>query len=195
MEFNLSEEQNLLIDTTKAFVKEELLQHEALLEKTNNLPKELYDEIKQKSIKAGLYACNMPTEYGGGGLNAFDLTLVEKHLGFASLALAEISWRPQNILMACEGGLIDEYLKPTITGERKDCIAMTEPGAGSDLRGMKTKAVKDGNDWVINGTKQKDSVKFNWKLYDGSGKLMDDNDYTFSPGKSMSKLNDKKIPK
>ena len=103
MNFDLSEEQNLLIDTTKAFVKEELLQHEELLEKTNNLPKELYDEIKKKSIKAGLYACNMPTEHGGGGLNAFDLTLVEKHLGFASLALAEISWTPQNILMACEG--------------------------------------------------------------------------------------------
>ena len=153
MNFTLSDEQNLLINTTKSFVKEELLQHEELLEKTNNLPKELYDEIKQKSIKAGLYACNMPTEYGGGGLNAFDLTLVEKHLGFASLALAEISWRPQNILMACEGELIEEYLKPAITGDRKDCIAMTEPGAGSDLRGMKTKAVKDGNDWVINGTK------------------------------------------
>ena len=153
MEFNLSEEQNLLIDTTKAFVKEELLQHEELLEKTNNLPKELYDEIKQKSIKAGLYACNMPTEYGGGGLNAFDLTLVEKHLGFASLALAEIAWRPQNILMACEGELIDQYLKPAITGERKDCIAMTEPEAGSDLRGMKTNAKKDGDDWIINGTK------------------------------------------
>ena len=113
----------------------------------------MYDEIKKKSIKAGLYACNMPTEHGGGGLNAFDLTLVEKHLGFTSLALAEIAWRPQNILMACEGELVDEYLKPAITGERKDCIAMTEPGAGSDLRGMKTKAVKDGNDWIINGTK------------------------------------------
>ena len=45
------------------------------------------------------------------------------------------------------------------------------------------------------GKKQKDSVKFNWKYYDGSGKLMDDNDYTFSPGKAMSKLNDKKISK
>ena len=153
MEFNFTEEQNLLINTTKAFVKAELLQHEELLEKTNNLPKELYDEIKKKSIEAGLYACNMPVEHGGGGLNAFDLTLVEKHLGFASLALAEIAWRPQNILMACEGELIDEYLKPAITGERKDCIAMTEPEAGSDLRGMKTNAKKDGDDWVINGTK------------------------------------------
>ena len=55
MEFNLgnSEDiQNLLIDTTKSFVKAELLQHEELLEKTNNLPKELYDEIKKKSIEA-----------------------------------------------------------------------------------------------------------------------------------------------
>ena len=75
MEFNFTEEQNLLINTTKAFVKTELLQHEELLEKTNNLPKELYDEIKKKSIEAGLYACNMPVEHGGGGLNAFDIDL------------------------------------------------------------------------------------------------------------------------
>ena len=153
MEFNLTEEQKLLIKTTKSFVKNELLPHEVLLEKTNNLPKELYQEIKKKSQEVGLYACNMPTEYEGGGLNAFDLTLVEKELGFASLALAEIAWRPQNILMASTGKLIEEYLKPTIKGDRKDCIAMTEPGAGSDLRGMKTNAILKGGDWVINGTK------------------------------------------
>ena len=80
MDFTLSEEQNLLIKTTESFVKSELVQHENLLEKTNNLPKELYDEIKKKSIEVGLYACNMPKEHGGGGLNAFDLTLVEKAL-------------------------------------------------------------------------------------------------------------------
>ena len=153
MEFNLTEEQKLLIKTTKSFVENELLPHENLLEKTNNLPKELYQEIKKKSQEIGLYACNMPTEYEGGGLNAFDLTLVEKELGFASLALAEIAWRPQNILMASTGKLIEEYLKPTIKGDRKDCIAMTEPGAGSDLRGMKTNAILKGSDWIINGTK------------------------------------------
>ena len=153
MNFDLSEEQNLLIQTTRSFVKNELMQHEELLEKTNNLPKELYDEIKKKSCEVGLYACNMPKEHGGGGLNAFDLTLVEKELGHTSLALAEIAWRPQNILMACKDDLVDEYLKPATTGERKDCIAMTEPEAGSDLRGMKTNAVKSGDDWIINGTK------------------------------------------
>ena len=153
MNFDFSEEQNLLIQTTSTFVKNELTQYEELLEKTNNLPKELYEEIKKKSREIGLYACNMPKEHGGGGLNAFDLTLVEKELGHTSLALAEIAWRPQNILMACKDDLVGEYLKPATTGERKDCIAMTEPEAGSDLRSMKTIAVKSGNDWIINGTK------------------------------------------
>ena len=103
MDFVLSEEQNLLIQTTRSFVNKELVQYEELLEKTNNLPKKLYEEIKQKSREVGLYACNMPKEYGGGDLNAFDLTLVEKELGHTSLAHAEIAWRPQNILMACSG--------------------------------------------------------------------------------------------
>ena len=54
----------------------------------------------------------MPIEHGGGGLNAFALTLVKKHLGFASLALAEIAWRPQNILIACEGDGTNHSLDP-----------------------------------------------------------------------------------
>ena len=64
MNFDLSEEQNLLIQTTRSFVKNELIQHEELLERTNNLPKELYEEIKKKSYEVGLYACNMPKEHG-----------------------------------------------------------------------------------------------------------------------------------
>ena len=60
----------------------------------------------------------MPKEHGGGGLNAFDLTLVEKELGHTSLALAEIAWRPQNILMACKEGLIKEY---TYSAKNKMC--------------------------------------------------------------------------
>ena len=77
-----------MIKTTKSFVENELLPHENLLEKTNNLPKELYQEIKKKSQEVGLYACNMPIEYGGGGLNAFDLTLVEKELGFCFISFS-----------------------------------------------------------------------------------------------------------
>ena len=153
MDFTLSEEQKLLVKLTRTFVDKELLQHEEILEKTNKVPENLYSEIKKKSCDVGLYACNMPKEFGGGGLSAFDLTLVEKELGRTSYALAEMVWRPLNILNACKGRLIEEYLKPVATGEKKDCIAMTEPDTGSDLRGMKTHAVQNGDDWIINGTK------------------------------------------
>ncbi len=61
--------------------------------------------------------------------------------------------RPSNILLACEGEQRERYLLPAVRGERTECLAMTEPGAGSDLRGMKTSAVADGDDFIINGTK------------------------------------------
>src|SRR6185437_7440926 len=61
--------------------------------------------------------------------------------------------RPSNILMACDGEQRERYLLPTVRGERTECLAMTEPGAGSDLRGMKTTAVEKGGDFVLNGTK------------------------------------------
>jgi acyl-CoA dehydrogenase len=80
--------------------------------------------------------------------------MYEKELGRANYAL---HWncvaRPSNILMACVGDQREKYLLPSVRGERSDCLAMTEPGTGSDVRGMKTSAVRDGADWVINGTK------------------------------------------
>ena len=60
----------------------------------------------------------------------------------------------RSILLACEGEQIETYLKPTIRGERVECFALTEPGAGSDAKGIATRAVADGDDYVINGAKQ-----------------------------------------
>ena len=81
------------------------------------------------------------------------VTAFDGLLGATSYALHYIVARPSNILRACKDDQIAEYLIPTITGERVDCLAMSEPDAGSDVRGMKCTAVKDGSDWVINGTK------------------------------------------
>ena len=61
--------------------------------------------------------------------------------------------RPSNILLACTPEQRERYLFPCVQGTRHDCQAMTEPGAGSDLRGMKSTARQDGDDWVLNGTK------------------------------------------
>ncbi len=153
MDFTLSDEQQMIVDTVRSFTERELFPHEALVDKLGKVPPELVEQIKKRSIDAGLYAANMPSELGGGGLDSFDVTLVDREFGAASYALHYIVARPSNILRACTGDQIDEYLVPTITGARVDCLAMSEPDAGSDVRGMKCSAVRDGDDYVINGTK------------------------------------------
>ena len=82
-----------------------------------------------------------------------EFALVERELGRGSMALTHFFGRPQNILMACQGEQIERYLLPAVRGERMDALAMTEPDAGSDVRGMKANARRDGSDWVLNGTK------------------------------------------
>ena len=154
MEFALTEEQQMIIKATRDFVREELMPHEQEVETTGELGKDLLAELKAKAIEAGLYAANMPTEVGGVGLDTVTWVLYEKELGRTSYILhyACVA-RPSNILLACEGEQRERYLLPTVRGERTECLAMTEPAAGSDLRGMKATAVEKGGDFVINGTK------------------------------------------
>jgi len=153
MEFSLSSEQEMIIDTVRSFVEQELYPHEEEVEKTNHIDASLADSIKQKAINLGLYATNMPAEHGGGGLDALTLCLLEKELGKANFGLQYIVARPSNILMACKDEQIDKYLLPTIRGEKVDCLAMTEPNAWSDVRSMKCRAERDGEYFVINGSK------------------------------------------
>lgn len=153
MDFVPNDEQRAIVETVRAFVETELYPHEDLIEQLDDVPKELAAEIQKKAIDAGLYAANMPEELGGGGLNAVGVALAEREFGRASYALQMLVARPSNILQACTGDQIEEYLLPSIRGERHDCLAMTEPGAGSDVRSMTTKAERDGDDWVINGGK------------------------------------------
>ncbi len=154
MNFGLSDEQQMIIDTTRAFVENELYPHEAEVERTGHLRMELIREIQAKAIETGLYAANMPAEVGGAGLDTLTWLLYEKELGRANYAL---HWtcvaRPSNILLAGTEEQREKYLYPCIRGEKWDCLAMTEPGAGSDLRGMKASAKPDGDDWILNGTK------------------------------------------
>ncbi|MEO0634913.1 MAG: acyl-CoA dehydrogenase family protein, partial [Pseudomonadota bacterium] len=153
MQFGLSQEQEMIVSTVRRFVETEIYPHEAEVERTGVVPHELGEEIKRKVIDMGFYACNFPEEVGGAGLNHLDFTLVERELGRGSMALTHFFGRPQNILMACEGDQRDRYLLPAVRGERMDALAMTEPGAGSDVRGMTCSATRDGGDWVLNGSK------------------------------------------
>lgn len=153
MIYGLSDEQMMIADTVRSFVEKEIYPHEDLVERTGEVPEEIAQEIKQKTIDLGFYACNFPESVGCAGLNHVEFALVERELGRGSMALNHFFGRPQNILMACEGEQVDRYLMPAVRGERMDALAMTEPGAGSDVRGMKCAAVRNDGDWVVNGTK------------------------------------------
>lgn len=153
MIYGLTEENIMIADTVRAFVEKEIYPHEAEVERTGVVPNEIAQDIKRKTLDLGFYACNFPESVGCAGLNHREFALVERELGRGSMALNHFFGRPQNILMACKNDQIDRYLMPAVRGEKMDALAMTEPGAGSDVRGMKCSAVRDGGDWVVNGTK------------------------------------------
>ncbi len=153
LSFGLSEEQEMIVSTVRDFVEREIYPHEAAVERTGEVPREIAEAIKRKTLELGFYACNFPEEVGGAGLSHLDFALVERELGRGAMALTHFFGRPQNILMACEGAQRERYLLPAVRGEKMDALAMTEPDAGSDVRGMKCTARRDGGDWVIDGTK------------------------------------------
>ena len=153
MQYGLTDQQEMIVSTVRAFVENEIYPHEALVERSGAVPEEIAARIKQKTIDLGFYACNFPESVGGAGLSHLEFALVERELGRGSMALNHFFGRPQNILMACQGEQVERYLMPAVRGERMDALAMTEPGAGSDVAGMRTRAVQDGSDWVLNGTK------------------------------------------
>jgi alkylation response protein AidB-like acyl-CoA dehydrogenase len=146
MHFELTEEQQMIVETTRKFVEQELYPHEAEVERTGIVRPELVKELQAKAIEAGLYAANIPEEFGGAGLDTVTWLLYERELGRANYAL---HWtcvaRPSNILCAGTAAQREKYLARCVRGETWDCLAMTEPGAGSDLRGMTATAKPEGH--------------------------------------------------
>jgi acyl-CoA dehydrogenase len=153
MDFALSHEQQLVVETVRAFVETEMLPLEAEVERTGTVPREVGREIQDKVKALGFYAPNIPEEFGGGGLDHLTFTLLERELGRAAMALTVWWGRPSGILCAGNDEQKKRYLLPCVAGERIDCLAITEPGAGSDSRNLATVARRDGGDWVLNGSK------------------------------------------
>jgi len=153
MQFGLTQEQELVVDTVRSFVERELYPLENEVERSGTVPVELGREIQRKVIDLGFYAPNIPASFGGGGLDQLTFALLERELGRAAMALSVWWGRPSNILCACNDEQQQRYLLPVVSGEKMDALAMTEPDAGSDVRGMKCSARRDGADWIVNGTK------------------------------------------
>ena len=149
----LNQENALLLTTVRKFLEEEILPYEDEVDKTGEVNPELGKQIEKRAKEIGLFAANLPTEVGGGGLDYRSMMVLEREYGKTSHALHSWIARPTEILLACDEEQRQEFLYPCVRGEKRELFALTEPGAGSDVMGMKSNAVKDGDDWVLNGSK------------------------------------------
>ena len=153
MNVAMSHENELLLNTVRAFMEAEIYPHEDEVDKLGYVPEEIGRQIEKRSMEAGLFAANLPEEFGGGALDKYALMLMEREYGKTSHALHSWIARPTEILLACEGDQVQKYLLPCVSGEKRELFALTEPEAGSDVMGMKSNARKDGDDWILNGSK------------------------------------------
>ena len=148
-----SHEHEMLLATVKRFMEEELYPHEDLVDRQGEVPIDLGRQIEARGKMAGLFAANLPEAVGGGGLDYEGMRIIEREFGKTSHALHSWVARPTELLLACEGDQVDRYLLPCVSGAKRELFALTEPEAGSDIMSMKSTARRDGDDWILNGSK------------------------------------------
>jgi acyl-CoA dehydrogenase len=157
IDFSLSDEERAVRDTIRQFIRQEVmpLEPQVLRNERQGLPSlepGQLRELQLKAKRAGWWGINTPEEYGGIALGPIMSAIVAMETGRTYVPF-RFGGSADNILYAGTDEQKQLYLIPTINGERHSCFAITEPGAGSDARNIKTRAVKDGGDWVINGEK------------------------------------------
>ena len=154
MDFEISNEQLMLVNTVRDFIKNELAPLEDEVEQTGILADHHARAIFEKSSALGLYGMNIPEEHGGGGLSCLDQMMCEEQFGHTTDILIRRAFgNVYEVLLACQGAQVNRWLAPSVKGERTCALAFTEPGAGSDAAGIKTRAVRKGDKWVLNGMK------------------------------------------
>ncbi|MBA2715870.1 MAG: acyl-CoA dehydrogenase family protein [Propionibacteriales bacterium] len=157
MDLALREEELAVRDWVRTFVEREIvpLEPEVLRRERAGEPGlagATLRSLQDKARQSGFWGPLTPEEYGGMGLSAVLAALVERELGRSFVPFA-FGGHADNILYDANAAQREEYLLPTIAGERRSCFAITEPGAGSDAKAIRTSAYLDGDEWVITGEK------------------------------------------
>ncbi|GIH80107.1 isovaleryl-CoA dehydrogenase [Planobispora longispora] len=153
VDFELNDEQRLFRQTLREFVDSEIVPVASEWERTGRYPTEIVERFRQ----LGLFGMTIPEEYGGLALDRVSFALVFEEIARGWMGVAGVlgshslaAW------MIAQHGTEEQkktYLPDLATGARRTGIALTEPGAGTDLQGIQTRAVRDGDHYVVNGTK------------------------------------------
>ena len=164
MDFTLPEELRMLRDTVARFTREELVplekavirrEAERGLTDAPLISPEEEKHLNDKAREIGLYGIDVPEEYGGQNLGMLAKAVVQEELKTSITPWVQPPDSPNLFMLkeTCKGEQIEKYFIPYANGEKKSAIAITEPGAGSDPAGMKTRAEYKNGKWVINGQK------------------------------------------
>jgi acyl-CoA dehydrogenase len=154
MNFHLSPELLELQAKVRRFVTEQLIPLEVETELANgHLKPEVRERLRSQVKELELNAIALPVSMGGRAFNWLAQTVVNEEMGKATNALGWIMWDPALALAHATPDQVERYVRPTCEGSRTDCYAITEPNAGSDPSTLETTAVRDGNDWILNGEK------------------------------------------
>jgi alkylation response protein AidB-like acyl-CoA dehydrogenase len=154
MDFDLSEEHRLLQQALRSFVDKEVGPRAAQIDEAGDFP---WDTLRAMG-PLGYLGLNIPEEYGGAGADSLSVALlleqIGRHCGSTGLAVAaHVGLGSAPLLLFGTEEQKQRWLRPLAQGKIIGCLGLTEPDAGSDLRGVKTTAVRDGDEWVINGSK------------------------------------------
>ena len=154
MDYFLTEEQQMIVETAREIAREKIVPRRAELDEKNEFPTSILKDM----AKADLFGVFIPEEYGGLGGGCFEIVLVLEELargcvGVAtSFAASALGIFP--VMIAGSQEQKDRYLPDIAAGRKWAAFGLTEASAGSDASGVKTTAVLDGDEWVLNGTKQ-----------------------------------------
>ena len=150
-----TEETRMIRDQLRRFVREEVMPHGEAWEAEGKVPR----EALRKLGEMGMLGMRVPEEYGGSDLNSFASVILAEELshctfaGFTVTVLVHTDMAAPHLVKYGSDELKAKYIPKFVTGELITAIGVTEPDAGSDVAGMRTRAVRDGDDYVINGSK------------------------------------------
>ena len=154
MDYFLSEEQQMIVDIARQITDERIIPNRAELDEKHEFPRDILNDM----AKADLFGVPIPEEYGGFDGGCFDIVLAVEQLGRGCIgvgtAFAANFLGVYPIIISGSEEMKQKYLPDVATGKKFGAFGLTEANAGSDASGIQTTAVLDGDEWVLNGTKQ-----------------------------------------
>ena len=151
----IPEDVRALKERIARFVREELHPFEAEIARRGEIDEERLQALRSKARAAGFSNLNMPEEYGGMDLSLVSQVALEEEAGKATNGLGYMvaDRGPRELLGLASPEQVKRYVMPVVRGETREAWAITEPGAGSDIKDISTTARRDGDGWVLNGEK------------------------------------------